>query len=400
MSESQLILVGVAQGLFLAFMLWQKMALNAANRFLIILILVLTGLIWSGYLHDTGGFQSLPHLVYVFEPLKMLIAPCFYLYIRHSLGGGASRKVYWHGLPALLLIIGLLPFYLLPATEKLAYVGNLPEAGYLSAISFIEETFFQLGFVIQFFAYWWLSVSMLKRHQELIRQRFSNIEGIDFKWLMILSYGLLLCFFAFLFDQAVMLGEDLCYSDITCALNFQYSGVYFAELAIVLCFYLFSILALKQRALTSEEVKLTVPQPSEEDIKQPAEQRYSNKYQNSPLDFDQAKMVYQAVKEFITESMCFTEADLTLDQLAEKVGVTRHHLSQAINQAGDKHFFDFINEYRIEHAKGLLLSDGNPSILDASVESGFNSRSAFNKAFKQYTDQTPSQYRKTHREQG
>ena len=72
-----------------------------------------------------------------------------------------------------------------------------------------------------------------------------------------------------------------------------------------------------------------------------------------------------------------------------------YDLSVLINHHLNQHFFDFINEYRIQKAMQILK---NPSkkkltILEILYEVGFNSKSSFNTAFKKHTNQTPTEFR-------
>jgi AraC-like DNA-binding protein len=90
----------------------------------------------------------------------------------------------------------------------------------------------------------------------------------------------------------------------------------------------------------------------------------------------------------------YLEPELSLEQLAQTSGFSKHNLSQAINQCADKNFFDFINSLRIEHAKKLLTSTEKMNVQDILLISGFNSRSAFYNAFKKQTNMTPSQFKK------
>ncbi|MCD4693709.1 MAG: helix-turn-helix domain-containing protein [Calditrichales bacterium] len=87
--------------------------------------------------------------------------------------------------------------------------------------------------------------------------------------------------------------------------------------------------------------------------------------------------------------------DLTLNELAEKVSIPPFHLSQILNTCLNQNFFDFINSYRIEESKKLLSehSSNKKTILEIIYETGFNSKSVFNNAFKKYTGMTPSQFR-------
>jgi len=69
-------------------------------------------------------------------------------------------------------------------------------------------------------------------------------------------------------------------------------------------------------------------------------------------------------------------------------------VSELLNQTLGLHFFDFINGHRIDHARQLLLTEPSKSILDILLESGFNSKSSFNTAFKKQMGMTPSAFRK------
>jgi len=81
---------------------------------------------------------------------------------------------------------------------------------------------------------------------------------------------------------------------------------------------------------------------------------------------------------------------------AEKVSIPPYHLSQVINTCFNQNFFDFINSYRIKDSR-RLLSEQDPdkkTIIEILYETGFNSKSVFNTAFKKHTGMTPSQFRK------
>jgi AraC-like DNA-binding protein len=86
---------------------------------------------------------------------------------------------------------------------------------------------------------------------------------------------------------------------------------------------------------------------------------------------------------------------LTLSQLAERVAIPSHHLSQLLNERLGLSFFDYVNRLRVEEVKRLLLDpkkDGQ-SILDLAFEAGFSSKSSFNSIFKRSTGYSPSAYR-------
>lgn len=83
---------------------------------------------------------------------------------------------------------------------------------------------------------------------------------------------------------------------------------------------------------------------------------------------------------------------LRLTELAARLGTNRTYLSQFINQCCDSSFYDFVNDYRIHHAKLLLHStDDNLDVI--AMKSGFNSLSTFRRAFMQREGKSPTEYR-------
>ena len=77
------------------------------------------------------------------------------------------------------------------------------------------------------------------------------------------------------------------------------------------------------------------------------------------------------------------------------MSISSHHLSQILNERIRQNFFDFVNSYRIEEAKRKLVEPATKhySILGIAEEVGFNSKSAFNNAFKKHTNMTPTEFK-------
>ena len=92
----------------------------------------------------------------------------------------------------------------------------------------------------------------------------------------------------------------------------------------------------------------------------------------------------------------FLDANLTLLQLARKLGVPARDLSSYINSRFKRNFSDYIADWRINEVKTILTADDfDGSITDAMYNAGFNSKSTFNTHFKKRTGKTPSQWRKS-----
>lgn len=91
------------------------------------------------------------------------------------------------------------------------------------------------------------------------------------------------------------------------------------------------------------------------------------------------------------------EEGLSVASLAAKVGVPEHHLRQLINgRLGHRNFSAFLNSYRLEEARRLLAdpAEARRQVLQIALDVGFGSIAPFNRAFKEATGQTPTEYRK------
>lgn len=119
------------------------------------------------------------------------------------------------------------------------------------------------------------------------------------------------------------------------------------------------------------------------------------KYASTPMEGEELQKCCELVGQYMIKEKPYLDSDLTLPKLAERLNVSTHHLSQVINEVHDKNFFNFINKYRIEEVKRKIQDPKyqNYTLLGIAYESGFNSKSAFNRAFRNITGTTPSKYR-------
>ncbi|WP_256948533.1 helix-turn-helix domain-containing protein [Flavobacterium psychrophilum] len=117
----------------------------------------------------------------------------------------------------------------------------------------------------------------------------------------------------------------------------------------------------------------------------------------SPLIDNEKNKQIEFLKDFMISNEPYLDSSLTIQDLAEQVKMPIKDLSVLINLYMNKHFFDFINEYRIEKAKEILKdsSQKNLTILEILYKIGFNSKSSFSTAFKKYTGTTPTDFRKS-----
>ena len=120
----------------------------------------------------------------------------------------------------------------------------------------------------------------------------------------------------------------------------------------------------------------------------------AERYRDSTLTDRELESFHRALLAFMDSDQPFLDPDLSLPRLAEKSRIPQKTLSRVINERVGVNFNDFVNEYRIRESCRLLSSrpSGTP-VLDILYESGFNSKSTFNDAFKKKTGKTPSEFR-------
>ncbi|MFM2326918.1 MAG: hypothetical protein RIR31_1120 [Bacteroidota bacterium] len=127
-------------------------------------------------------------------------------------------------------------------------------------------------------------------------------------------------------------------------------------------------------------------------IEQP-ETSYPKKY---TLSSDQQKRIVEKLETVMKEKKLYNNPDLDLTALSEATKISRHHVSEVLNQYARKNFYEFINEYRIKEVLLILdkckINNIKPNILPIAFEVGFNSKSSFNLYFKKHTGLTPSEY--------
>ncbi|HEX2396346.1 MAG TPA: helix-turn-helix domain-containing protein [Bacteroidales bacterium] len=120
------------------------------------------------------------------------------------------------------------------------------------------------------------------------------------------------------------------------------------------------------------------------------------KYEKSPLSEEKKSEILNKITVLLEQKKYFSKNTLSLAELAKAVSEPPHYVSQVINEKLDKNFFDLLSGYRISEAKKLLHEKAGEqmTIEDIAEKVGYNSKAAFNKAFKTITGVTPSEFRK------
>ncbi|ASU32298.1 ABC-type antimicrobial peptide transport system, permease component [Mucilaginibacter xinganensis] len=108
-----------------------------------------------------------------------------------------------------------------------------------------------------------------------------------------------------------------------------------------------------------------------------------------------AKEKSRRLMEAVAANRLYEDAELTLTSLAVKLKIHPHDLSRIINTGMEKNFSDFINEFRVRAIVGKMQDPAYDrlTLLGIAYESGFNSKTTFNRVFKEMTGKTPVEYK-------
>ncbi|WP_420322576.1 helix-turn-helix domain-containing protein [Flagellimonas sp.] len=118
------------------------------------------------------------------------------------------------------------------------------------------------------------------------------------------------------------------------------------------------------------------------------------KYKKTGLSKKYSLELKGKLEDLMTVDKPYLDSELRLDNLADLLGISRHHTSQIINEYFNTNFFDFVNSHRIAEAIELLEAKKKEvNLSEVGYLAGFNNTVSFNKAFKKNTGLTPSKYR-------
>ncbi len=115
-------------------------------------------------------------------------------------------------------------------------------------------------------------------------------------------------------------------------------------------------------------------------------------YATSGLSRERMQVLAGRLHQLMKEASPYRDPSLRLSDLAGLISISQHQLSQILNQHEGVNFRTFVNGYRVQESQ-RLLTETELTILEISSRVGFNSKNAFNGAFRRLVEVTPTQYR-------
>ncbi|PHS06907.1 MAG: hypothetical protein COA88_09630 [Kordia sp.] len=297
----------------------------------------------------------------VFYIIIITIPPTFYLYVTtlSDLKKFKTKVLQHYYLPGALLVINCFSFFFLTIhTDETDYtielVSNIMTYTNVISLLFI--------FPLQNVFYIFKTIQIYKNHTSEINKVFSYETDIDLKWMLHYIIGYII-FIACLYLTQVSSEEVI------------HTG---SRLFLSVYLLYIGVKGVKQKKVIFYDTDKETQKENLED--------------NTP---ESESALKKKIAVALEENELFLDPKLTIHKLASKVNSNSKYVSNTINNEFNQNFASLINRYRVDKAKQLLTDDtyANYTIESISEEVGFNSKTAFNKAFKLLNEITPSEYK-------
>lgn len=379
-------LLGAVQGVFLTGVLAFRRSNRTANRLLALVMFAFSLHLATAVYHSAGLVPVFPHFFGLSYPLTFLYGPVVYLYAVTAADRSRrlSQRDALHFLPFVAVVIGGLPIYLLSGPEKVALFEQLQAGARPLLIRVVDPLKYVSGIT-----YAILTILFLGRHRKQVEDSYSSLERVNLAWLLWLGGGVAGIWLLALGFQLMEAGGGIRIE----------KGDDYVSLAIAVLVYAIGYMGLRQPEIFHYETAEhpvqvpAVPQPASPP--EPEPEVVAPRYERSGLSAPEASRISASLTTLMEQERPWQNSELTLADLADRLGTSPHKLSEVLNTEVGQTFYDFVNGYRVREVQRRLAAgdDRRFTLLTLALEAGFASKSTFNLVFKKHTGQTPSGYR-------
>lgn len=330
--------------------------ISSKNWYLGFVFLFLFSFLLQSFLWSSGLLKLYPHMLHTHVPTTLLIGVFlerYFLLVWENQVEPFKRFLIKSILSVSVASLSL-PLYLMPREEKLEYIEECFKTGTPARSKLV--IFITIGVLFYFF------LNLLLRFKNLFRS--STLYSS--KTLQLIFSILILGFIT------IIIGGIFAFYG-------SYIGMETNGYVIGCFLILLYILRLRNPEIFQEVQKIV-----EEE----------KKYKNSQLKSLDLNSVSEKLKTLLEMDKIYREDNINLTELASKIGISNHQLSEYLNQELKVSFFQLIHRYRIGEAKERLLTHPNETILSIAYKVGYQSKSSFNDIFKKETGLTPTEFRK------
>lgn len=306
--------------------------------------------------------------------VSLLFGPIVYFYFRSQVNRSFTiNKVdLWHFLPYVLYFLYEI-FFFLQGPESV-------EKKQASTYNEVLSVVLRLSLLVSFIYYLSKCLLIYRSYRKWSINQFSNTELIDFSWFRNFLYAMILW---------LVCREIMNILDGFLDLDF-YQDWWWNLVLMVVAFYI-GLAGYSQRQ--PAKIYFEIDQDSQ---KEPSLSDQKNEKQSDSVAIQAAERAAMAeqLERLMAKDRLYLQPDLNLQELAQHLQINAVQLSSTINQELGQNFNDYINSLRIEEFIRAYTSDVNRrfTLLSIALDSGFNSKATFNRAFKKIKGCSPKEY--------
>ena len=362
-------IIGFIQALFGVLIFVSKRPAHISFKFLSVWMAVIAVFLGSGLL----PFQVIDYFKPGIFPLLFLFGPLLYLYVK-----SLAVEKFSHGRIDLFHLLPLLLVSVHRAVAGPASISNIPDS---NSPQYIYNKVYYTLLVLSFLIYWIFSLKLLLEHHRKIPYNFSNYTSKNsLRWLtFVLSLFL------------VLFCVDLVNSFIIRVLEIEIARFSFLNLNLTIFTFIMIFFGINQNAIYNQQKEI-----QKHDFSEQPESQTPRNIRNG-LNEKQIADLNTTILKYLTKNKPWLNPDYSLQMMADDMKISRQKLSEVINQGQKKNFYKLINEFRVQEVKAKLNDPAfsHYTVLGIGLECGFNSKTSFNRIFKEETGFTPSEYKKT-----
>ncbi len=231
-----------------------------------------------------------------------------------------------------------------------------------------------------------LTLFSIKKHKKRIVDLYSTTKGVSLSWLNKVVKGIVFiwagAFILVFLKQVLQINIYLNWFFIFIPLFISYIGYHGFKQQVII-----QVAQVDEDKINSEIIAIPTSDKQLYDT--------DSSYKKSGLLNQDMEKIFSSLELLMKTNKLYLESNLNLQDLAEKANFPQHHITQTLNSFAKQNFHDYINSYRVnEFIQKLKNGDGNNfSLLGIAFDCGFNSKSSFNRIFKNSTGQSPSEYK-------
>ncbi len=368
-------------GFILALLLLKKDRQRADNILLAWMAVVAVHFVLF-YSFHTGFQLRHPHLLGLGLAFPVLHGVFLYWYTAEETGSPLARSKWMaiHFIPFIALVLLAMPFYLLPAEEKLR-VYQEQGKGFEWYMAIHRVVVLASGFIYPVFG-----LLRIYRHRRWMQSVLSNTDKLMLRWLETLTIGL-----AAIYVLVVFWNDDVVFGGVALyVLLIGFFGIYQVPV--------FNPAWMAGPEKSPPDARETDREPVDESPAQqgnrPGEPGDTVRYAKTGLKESDVDDIMKRLEELMRHEKPFKEYSLTLNELAGQLKIHPNQLSQVINSRTGKTFYHYVNTHRIDEFVDEVQKQENRNLklIALAWDCGFSSKSTFNKYFRMKMGMTPSEF--------